>query len=100
MHHTKNLSTSWKAQKHDSGAFEVFKDDKYYNIFHRGFISTARAQGLSIVCDPDYKPKKGDPYEQQLFKQQQSFVFCILIRVIQLILADLWSLVSSSVYSV
>ena len=27
-----------KSTKHDAAAFEVFKDAKYYDIFHRGFI--------------------------------------------------------------
>ena len=64
-----------KGTKCHATAIDILKDDKYYGIFHRGFIATARAQGPSNVCDPDYKPKKEDPYKQQLFEEQQSFVF-------------------------
>ena len=38
-------------------------------------------QGLSNICDPDYKPNKGDPYEQQLFEKQN--FFSVLIKIIQ-----------------
>ena len=69
-----------KGTKCHAAAIDILKDDKYYAIFHRGFIATARAQGPSNVCDPDYKPKKEDPYK---LEEQQSFVFSVLIEVIQ-----------------
>ena len=46
-----------KAAKRDISAFEILKDEKYYDVFHRSFKATARTQGLSDVCDPNFKPK-------------------------------------------
>ena len=33
-------------------------------------------QGLSDVCDPNFKPKRGDPHKQQLFMEKNLFMPC------------------------
>ena len=40
-------------------------------------------QGLSDVCDPNFKPNRGDPHEQQLFTEKQNFVYAVLLKTLQ-----------------
>ena len=72
-----------KGAKCDAAVFELFKDDKYYDVFCQDFVATARAQVLLNICDPDYKPNKSHPCEKQLIEVQQCFVFSVLIKIIQ-----------------
>ena len=77
------LMTFKKAAKRDITAFDILKDEKYYDVFHRSFKATSMTQGLSDVCDPNFKPKRGDPHEQQLFTETQNFVYAILLKMLQ-----------------
>ena len=72
-----------KAAKRDISAFEILKDEKYYDVFHRSFKATAMTQGLSDVCDPNFKPKRGGPHEQQHFTEKQNFVYAVLLKTLQ-----------------
>ena len=47
-----------KAAKRDISGFDILKDEKCYDVFHRSFEATAMTQGLSDVCDPNFKPKR------------------------------------------
>ena len=40
-------------------------------------------QGLSDICDPNFKPKRGDPHEQQLFTERQNFAYAVLLKTLQ-----------------
>ena len=40
-------------------------------------------QGLSDVCDPNFKPKREDTHEQQLFSEKQNFVYAVLLKTLQ-----------------
>ena len=53
-----------------------------YDVFHRSSLATAMTQGLSDVCDPKFKPKRGDPHEQQLFTEKQNFVYAVLLKTL------------------
>ena len=61
-----------KAAKRDISAFEILKDEKYYDAFHRSFKATAMIQGLSDVCDPNFKPKITGFY-------QKSKILCLVV---------------------
>ena len=80
-----------RAANRDISAFEILKDEKYYDVFHRSFKATAMTQGLSDVCDPNFKPKQGDPHEQQLFTEKQNFFMLYCSRPSKLIMAGLLS---------
>ena len=43
--------------KKDATLFPVLKDEKFNDSWHRSFVNQARAQDLSEVLDPTYKPK-------------------------------------------
>ena len=45
--------------------------------------ATAMTHGLSYVCDPYLKPKRGDPHEQQLLTENQNFVYAVLCKTLQ-----------------
>ena len=67
-----------KGIKRDASAYPIFKNERYYNTFIRHFKATAKAQGLNTLMDPNFTPGS-DEYEQQLFEEQQDFLYSVLI---------------------
>ena len=72
------LTNFKKGIKRDASAYPIFKNERYYNTFICHFKATAKAQGLSTLMDPNFKPGS-DEYEQQLFQEQQDFLYSVLI---------------------
>ena len=72
------LTNFKKGIKRDASAYPIFKNERYYNTFIRHFKATAKAQGLSSLMDPNFTPGS-DEYEQQLFQDQQDFLYSVLI---------------------
>ena len=64
--------------KRDASAYPIFKNERYYNTFICHFKATAKAQGLRTLMDPNFTPGS-DEYEQQLFQEQQDFLYSVLI---------------------
>ena len=73
-----SLSNFKKGIKRDASAYPIFKNERYYNTFIRHFKATAKAQGLNSLMDPNFTPGS-DEYEQQLFQDQQDFLYSVLI---------------------
>ena len=67
-----------KGIKRDASAYPIFKNERYYNTFTRHFKATAKAQGLNSLMDPNFTPGS-DEHEQQLFEEQQDFLYSVLI---------------------
>ena len=67
-----------KGIKRDASAYPIFKNERYYNTFIRHFKATAKAQGLNSLMDPNFTPGS-DEHEQQLFQEQQDFLYSVLI---------------------
>ena len=72
------LSNFKKGIKRDASAYPIFKNERYYTTFIRHFKATAKAQGLNSLMDPNFTPGS-DEYEQQLFQDQQDFLYSVLI---------------------
>ena len=72
------LTNFKKGIKRDASAYPIFKNEMYYNTFIRHFKATAKAQGLNTLMDPNFTPGS-DEYEQQLFQEQQYFLYSVLI---------------------
>ena len=72
------LTNFKKGIKRDASAYPIFKNERYYNTFIRHFKATAKAQGLNSLMDPNFTPGS-DEYEQQLFQDQQDFLYSVLI---------------------
>ena len=72
------LTNFKKGIKRDASAYPIFKNERYYNIFICDFKATAKAQGLNSLMDPNFTPGS-DGYEQQLFDEQQDFLYSVLI---------------------
>ena len=72
------LTNFKKGIKRDASAYPIFKNERYYNTFIRHFKATAKAQGLKSLMDPNFTPGS-DEYEQQLFQDQQDFLYSVLI---------------------
>ena len=73
-----SLTNFKKGIKRYASAYPIFKNERYYNTFIRHFKATAKAQGLSSLMDPNFTPGS-DEYEQQLFQEQQDFLYSVLI---------------------
>ena len=72
------LTNFKKGIKRDASAYPIFNNERYYNTFIRHFKATAKAQGLSTLMDPNFTPGS-DEYGQQLFQEQQDFLYSVLI---------------------
>ena len=72
------LTNFKKGVKRDASAYPILKNERYYNTFIRHFNATAKAQGLNTLMDPNFTPGS-DEYEQQLFQEQQDFLYSVLI---------------------
>ena len=72
------LTNFKKGIKRDASAYPIFKNERYYNTFIGHFKATAKAQGLNTLMDPNFTPGTGE-YEQQLFQEQQDFLYSVLI---------------------
>ena len=72
------LTNFKKGIKRDASAYPIFKNERYYNTFIHHIKATAKAQGLNSLMDPSFTPGS-DEYEQQLFQEQQDFVYSVLI---------------------
>ena len=72
------LTNFKKGIKRDASAYPIFKNERFYNTFIRHFKATAKAQGLSTLMDPNFTPRS-DEYEEQLFQEQQDFLYSVLI---------------------
>ena len=72
------LTNFKKGIKRDASAYPIFKNERYYNTFIRHFKATAKAQGLNSLMGPNFTPGS-DEYEQQLFQEQQDFLYSVLI---------------------
>ena len=73
-----SLTNIKKGIKRDASAYPIFKNERYYNTFIRHFKATAKAQGLNSLMDPNFTPGS-DEHEQQLFQEQQDFLYSVLI---------------------
>ena len=72
------LTNFKKGIKRDLSAYPIFKNERYYNTFIRHFKATAKAQGLNSLMDSNFTPGS-DEHEQQLFQEQQDFLYSVLI---------------------
>ena len=71
------LTNFKKGIKRDASAYPIFKNERYYNTFICQFKATGKAQGLNNLMDPNFTPGS-DVYEQQLFEEQQDFLYSVL----------------------
>ena len=72
------LTNFKKGIKRAASTYPIFKNERYYNTFIRHFKATSKAQGLNTLMDPNFTPGS-DEYEQQLFQEQQDFLYSVLI---------------------
>ena len=87
---TSPLQTSKRGLKRDASAYPIFKNERYYNTFICHFKATSKAQGVNSLMDPNFTPGS-DEYEQQLFQEQQDFLYSVLISSSRLISVKLLS---------
>jgi hypothetical protein len=51
------------------------KDDKHFNIWNRGFVSTAYTHHTQLVFDERYKPKTET--DKEVFQEMQFFMYSV-----------------------
>ena len=69
-----------KGIKRDASLFVVLKDLKQWDSWHRSTVAQARAQDISDVLDPLFKPI---PAEKDLFEAKQRYMYAVFERVLQ-----------------
>ena len=62
--------------KRDPTLFPTLKDEKLNDSWHRSFANQARAQDLSDVLDPNYRPSSTE--DRDLFVEKQKFLYAVL----------------------
>ena len=69
-----------KSIKRDKSQYKDFKDQKYWDSWHRSFLVTAKSHGLEDVLNCGYSPSS--PEDKDLFHEKQKFLFSVLDHVI------------------
>jgi hypothetical protein len=64
-----------KDTKRDKNCYSELKDDKHFNIWNRGFVSTAYTHHTQLVLDENYKPKTET--EKEVFHEMQFFMYSV-----------------------
>ena len=77
------LNNFKKGTKRDASVYPIFMNDEYYDTFQRSFLAYLKAQGLYDIVYPDHDPENGDIYEKELFKENQSFEYSVLVTSLQ-----------------
>ena len=77
------LTNFKRGTKRDASAYPIFKNDLYYDTFQRSFLAIIKVQELYDVANPVFEPDDGDQYAQELFQENQSFVFSVLVTSLQ-----------------
>ena len=70
-----------KTVKRDITQYATFKDSKQWNLWYRGFVAIAKAQGLGNVLKPNYVPSTAD--EQALFDVLQEHMFAVFSQTLR-----------------
>jgi hypothetical protein len=61
--------------KRDKSHYSELKEDKYFNVWNRGFVATAFMHHTQFVLDEEYIPKT--PTEQGVFTEMQIFMYAV-----------------------
>jgi len=67
-----------KGIKRDATHFPKFKDDAQWDNWNRDVITTARAQNVENVLNPNYRATA--PADKDLFKEQQKFMYDVFTK--------------------
>ena len=85
--HTNYTSTSnpaldfQKGIKRDVSQYTSFKEDRFWDVWHRDLLAKGRIHGISEVFDPAYLPV--DDNAKALFAVQQAFAYSVFVTHIQ-----------------
>ena len=64
-----------KSIKRDPAQFPTLSDSKNRDTFVRSFVIETKAQGLSNILDPKYKPRTDE--DKELFRYQNDFMLAV-----------------------
>ena len=70
-----------KGIKRDVSQYTSFKEDRFWDVWHRDLLAKGCTHGISEVFDPSYVPETEDA--RALFEVQQAFAFSIFVTHIQ-----------------
>ena len=70
-----------KGTKRDKSHYSVLKDEKYWDTWRMGTISTVYAHGCEDILSPSYRPKNAD--ETLLLTEQNNFMYDVFNSIIQ-----------------
>jgi hypothetical protein len=64
-----------KGTKCNKNCYSDLKDDEHFNIWNRGFVSTAYTHHTQLVLDKNYKPKTET--EKEVFQEMRFFMHSV-----------------------
>ena len=62
--------------KRDPSLFPTLKDERYNDVWHRSFLTQARAQDVAEVLNPSYSPTSAE--DMELFDEKKMYVYSVL----------------------
>ena len=66
--------------KHDKTHFPVLQDNAEFITWNKNFIAKRNVQELSNIVNPYYKMDKTDPFEEELYTKQCTYLWSVLLR--------------------
>ena len=66
--------------KRDKTHYKEFKDDRYWDSWHRSFVITAKAHDLEHVLNSKYVPFTDD--DKELFEEKKKFAYSVMEHVL------------------
>ena len=74
---------NWTREKHNKAQFPVLHNNSEFITWNEKFIAKYNVQKLSNIVNPDYKLDYIDPFEQELFDDQCTYFWSVLLRSLQ-----------------
>ena len=79
---THQLLAFKKSFRREVSQYTILKGEKYFEAFKRNLLVAATTHGCVEILEGDYIPGNDDD-SQELFKQEQYFMYCVFNKVLQ-----------------
>ena len=76
------LASFKKTSNREASAYSILKDERFFDIFQRDLLITAKSHYVSEILDPSYSPGHS-PEEKELFEAKQVFMYQVFNETLQ-----------------
>ena len=70
---------NWNRGKHDKNQFPILQDNAEFITWNEKFIAECNVQELRNIINPDYEMNKTDPFEEELYTKQCTYLWSVLL---------------------